>query len=87
MIDSELVFEEDGYEWSKSNSFKKKATDSDSDEFELSPDAYDEDESIAADTVLSEMESVDEEMIGLKRKKNSSVVSLTHTVGTGPVRV
>ena len=87
MIDSELVFEEDGYEWSKSNSFKKEATDSDSDKFELSPEAYDEDESIAADTVLSEMESVDEEMLGLKRKKNSSVVSLTHTVGTGPVRV
>jgi hypothetical protein len=39
--------------------------------------------SITADTVLLEMESEDEEMIGLKRKKNSNVVSLTHTVGTG----
>ena len=29
------------------------------------------------------MEPEDEEMIGLKRKKNSNVGSLTHTVGTG----
>ena len=75
--DSELEFNKDGYKRSKTKSFKKKAnaTDRDSDEFELSPDA---------DTVLSEMESDDdEEMIELKRKKNSNMVSLTHTVGTG----
>ena len=83
--DSELEFNEDGYERSKTKSFNKKAnaTNSDSDEFKLSPDADDEDKSLVYDTVLSEMESEDEEMIGLKRKKNSNVVILTHTVGTG----
>ena len=83
--DSELEFDEDGYKQSKTKSFNKKAnaTDSDSDEFKLSPNADDEDKSIAYDTVLSELESEDEEMMGLKRKKNSNVVSLTHTVGTG----
>ena len=83
--DSELEFDEDGYEQSKTKSFNKKAnaTDSDSDEFKLGPNADDEDKSIAYDTVLSELESQDEEMMGLKRKKNSNVVSLTHTVGTG----
>jgi hypothetical protein len=55
MSDSELESDENGYKWSKTKSFKKKATDSDIDEFELGPDAYDEDESIAADTVLSKM--------------------------------
>jgi hypothetical protein len=39
------------------------------DKFELGPNTDDKDESI--DTVLSEMESEDDEMIGLKRKKNS----------------
>ena len=81
----ELEFNEDGYKRSKTKSFNKKAnaTNSDSDEFKLSPNADDEDKSLVYDTVLSEMESEDEEMIGLKRKKNSNVVTLTHTVGTG----
>ena len=81
--DSELEFDEDGYERFKTKSFKKKAYATDSDEFELGPDAGVEDESITYVMLLSEMESEDEEMIGLKRKKNSNVVSLTHTVGTG----
>ena len=76
--DSDLESDENGYMRSKTKSFKKKAnttnSDSDSNEFELGPDADDEDKSIAHDTVLSEMESEDEEMMGL---------SLSHTVGTG----
>ncbi len=56
--DSELEFDEDGYERSKTKSFNKKAnaTDSDIDEFELGPNADDKDESIAYNTMLSEME-------------------------------
>jgi len=66
-----LEFDQDGYERSKTKSFNKKdkATDSNIDKFELGPNTDDKDESI--DTVLSEMESEDDEMIGLKRKKNS----------------
>jgi hypothetical protein len=83
--DLELEFDEDGYERFKTKSFKNKAnaTNSNSDEFELGPYADVEDESITYVMLLSEMESEDEEMIRLKRKKNSNVVSLTHTVGTG----
>ena len=68
-----MEFDQDGYERSKTKSFNKKAkaTDIDIDNFELGPNADDKDESIAYDTVLSEMESEDDEMIGLKRKKNS----------------
>ena len=71
--DSELEFDEDGYKRPKTKSFNKKAnaTDSDIDEFELGPDADYKDESITYNTMLSEMELEDEEMIGLKRKKNS----------------
>ena len=50
MSDSEFEFDKDGYERSKTKSFKKKAnaTNSDSNEFELGPEA---------DTMLSEIES------------------------------
>jgi hypothetical protein len=60
---------------SKTKSFKKKAnaTNSISNEFELGPEA---------DTVLSEIESEDEEMIGLKRKKNSNVQTQMHDLTT-----
>jgi hypothetical protein len=60
--ESELEFDENGYERSKTKSFNKKAnaTDSDIDEFELGPDADDEDDSIAYDTMLSEMESAED---------------------------
>ena len=76
-----MEFDEDGYERSKTKSFKKKANatnSSDSNEFELSPktDTSDIDEfklDPKADTMLSEIELEDEEMIGLKRKKNSNV--------------
>ena len=81
--DSELENDEDGYEFKK-KAKAKNAIDSDSNsiKFELGSDADDWDEAIAYDTVFLEMESEDDEMIGLKRKKNSNVVSLTHTVGT-----
>ena len=72
--DSELEFDKDGR--SKTKSFKKKAntTNSDSNEFELGPkaDTSDSDEfklGPEADSVLLEIESEDEEMIGLERKK------------------
>ena len=74
--DSELEFGEDGYERSKTKSFKKKAnaTNSNSNEFELGPEADTSDSNEfelgpKADTVLSKIESEDEKMIGLKRKK------------------
>ncbi len=40
-----------------------------------------------ADTVLSEIESEDEEMIGLKRKKNSNVQTQTHEYTGHPIVV
>jgi hypothetical protein len=90
--DSELEFGEDGYERSKTKSFKKKAnaTNSNSDEFKLGPEAYtsDSDEfelDPEADTVLSEIELEDEEMIGLKRKKNSNVQTQTHKYTGYPI--
>jgi hypothetical protein len=59
--DSELEFDEDSYEQSKTKSFKKmvKATNSDSDsvEFELGPEADTSDRDEEADTVHSEIES------------------------------
>ena len=89
---SELEFDEDGYERSKTKSFKKKAnaTNSDSDEFKLGPEAdtsnSDEFElGPEADTVLSEIELEDEEMIGLKRKKNSNVQKQTHEYTGHPI--
>ena len=56
--DSELEFDEDGYERFKTKSFKKKAnaTNSDSNEFELGPEA---------DTVLLEIESENEDPIAV----------------------
>ena len=81
--DSELEFDKDGYERSKTKSFKKKAnaTNSDSDEFELGPEA---------DTVLSEIESeaaikssvkssvgVDERKFAAKPYTTGVVVELT----------
>jgi len=90
--DSELEFNEDGYERSKTKSFKKKAnaTNSDSDEFKLGPEAdtsnSDEFElGPEADTVLSEIELEDEEMIGLKRKKNSNVQKQMHEYTGHPI--
>jgi hypothetical protein len=40
-----------------------------------------------ADIVLSEIESEDEEMIGLKRKKNSNVQTQTHEYTGHPIAV
>ena len=93
--DSELEFNEDRYEQSNTKSFKKKANathNSDSDEFELGPeeDTSDSDEfklDPEADTMLSEIESEDEEMIGLKRKKNSNVQTQTHEYTGHPIAV
>jgi len=80
---SELDFDKDGYEQSKTKSFKKKAnaTNSDSNEFELGPEA---------DTVLSEIESeaaikssvkssvgVDERKFAAKPYTTGVVVELT----------
>jgi hypothetical protein len=74
--DSESEFDNDGYKQSKTKSFKKKAnaTNSNSNEFELGPEADTSDSNEfelgpKADTVLSKIESEDEKMIGLKRKK------------------
>ena len=88
--DSESEFDNDGYKQSKTKSFKKKvnATNSNSNEFELGPEADTSDSNEfelgpKADTVLSKIESEDEKMIGLKRKKltaksyTTSVVELT----------
>jgi hypothetical protein len=90
----ELEFDEDGYKRSKTKSFKKKAnaTNSNSDEFELGPkadtsDSKEFDMGPKADTVLSEIESEDEEMIGLKRKKNSNVQTQTHKYTGHPIAV
>jgi hypothetical protein len=56
--DSETESDEDGNMAPKKRSFKKKANgiDSDSNEFELCPDADDEDDFIVYDTVFLEME-------------------------------
>jgi hypothetical protein len=92
--DSELEFDDDGYERSKTKSFNKKAnaTNSDSDEFELGPEADTSDSNEfelgpEADTVLSEIESEDGEMISLKRKKNSNVQTQTHEYTGPPIAV
>jgi hypothetical protein len=92
-----LEFDKDGYERSKTKKFNKKAnaTNSDSNEFELPPPEADTSESNEfefeldpeADTVLSEIESKDEEMIGLKRKKNSNVQTQTHKYAGHPIAV
>ena len=90
MSDSELEFDKDGYERSKTKK-KANATNSDSDEFELGPEAADTSNSDEfeldpeADTMLSEIESEDEEMIGLKRKKNSNVQTQTHKYTGHPI--
>jgi hypothetical protein len=92
--DSELEFNKDGYEQSKTKSFKKKAnaTDSDSNEFELGPEADTSDSNefeLGPEeyTVLSEIESEDEDMIGLKlkRKKNCNVQTQTHKYTGHPI--
>ena len=92
--DLELEFDEDGYKQPQTKSFKKKAnaTNSNSDEFELGPEAEtsDSDEfdlGPEADIVLSEIESEDEEMIGLKRKKNSNMQTQTHEYTGHPIAV
>jgi hypothetical protein len=67
-----LEFDKDGYEQSKTKSFKKKAnaTNSDSNKFELGPEADTSDSEEfevdpEADTVLSEIESEDEDPIAV----------------------
>jgi hypothetical protein len=92
--DSELEFDKDGYnERSKTKSFNKKANatnSSDSNKFELGPKADTSDSNKfeldpEADTMLLEIESEDEEMIGLKRKKNSNVQTQTHEYTGHPI--
>jgi hypothetical protein len=85
--DSELEFDNDGYKQSTTKSFKKKAnaTNSNSDEFELGPEADTSDSNefelgLKADTVLSKIESEDEKMIGLKRKKLTAKAYTTGVV-------
>jgi hypothetical protein len=92
--DLELEFNKDGYERFKTKSFKKKAnaTNSDSNEFELGPEADTSDSKEfelgpEAYTMLSEIESEDEEMIGLKlkRRKNCNVQTHTHEYTGHPI--
>ena len=91
-----MEFDEDSYGNPRPRASRRRltlpATNSVSDEFELGPEAdtSDSDElelGPEADTVLSEIESEDEEMIGLKRKKNSNVQTQTHEYTGHPIVV
>ena len=88
----ELEFDEDSYGDPRPRASRRRLPLPTSDEFELGPEADTSDSNELelgpeADTVLSEIESEDEEMIGLKRKKNSNVQTQTHEYTGHPIVV